>query len=135
MSNSIIRTSQPSSRCKTSTPSIAIWASPRTGFRLVSGWRTAVDDASSFAIAQGIRGQIKAFAAVSQGIANARGVATVALAGANAISDLLGDIQAKIPRVRTPATRTAQQAILNADFSNLNLADQYLHHQRVLQRP
>ncbi len=79
----------------------------------------AVDDASSFAIAQGIRGQIKAFGAVSQGIANARGVATVSLAGANAISDLLGDIQAKITQGENAGNSTAQQSILNSDFSNL----------------
>ena len=79
----------------------------------------AVDDASSFAIAQGIRGSLKAYGAVSQGIANARGVATVALAGANAISDLLGDIQAKITQGENAGNSTAQQSILNADFQNL----------------
>jgi flagellin len=86
-----------------------------TGLKVAS----AVDDASSFAIAQGIRGSIKAYAAVSQGIANARGVATVTLAGSNAISDLLGDIQAKITQGENAGNSTAQQSILNADFSNL----------------
>src|SRR5258708_23815485 len=86
-----------------------------TGLKVAS----AVDDASSFAIAQGIRGSIKAYAAVSQGIANARGVATVALAGSNAISDLLGDIQAKISQGENAGNSTAQQSILNSDFSNL----------------
>jgi len=89
--------------------------------RVSTGYRVAgaVDDASSFAIAQGIRGQLKAYAAVSQGIANARGVATVSLAGANAISDLLGDIQAKITQGENAGNSTSQQAILNADFQNL----------------
>ncbi|MBI1776662.1 MAG: flagellin, partial [Proteobacteria bacterium] len=59
------------------------------------------------------------YSAVSQGIANARGVATVSLAGANAISDLLGDIQAKITQGENAGNSTAQQSILNADFSNL----------------
>src|SRR5258708_12702338 len=86
-----------------------------TGLKVAS----AVDDASSFAIAQGIRGQIKAYSAVSQGIANAKGVATVSLAGANAISDLLGDIQAKITQGENAGNSTAQQSILNSDFSNL----------------
>jgi flagellin len=86
-----------------------------TGLKVSS----AVDDASSFAIAQGIRGQLKAYAAVSQGIANARGVASVALAGANAISDLLNDIQAKITQGENAGNSTSQQAILNADFQNL----------------
>jgi flagellin len=86
-----------------------------TGLKVAS----AIDDASSFAIAQGIRGSIKAYAAVSQGIANARGVATVSLAGATAISDLLGDIQAKITQGENAGNTTTQQAILNADFQNL----------------
>ena len=86
-----------------------------TGLKVAS----AVDDASSFAIAQGIRGSIKAYAAVSQGIANARGVASVSLAGSTAISDLLGDIQAKITQGENAGNSTAQQAILNADFQNL----------------
>jgi flagellin len=86
-----------------------------TGYKVSS----AIDDASSFAIAQGIRGTIKAYAAVSQGIANARGVAQVALSGATAISDLLGDIQSKITQGENAGNSTAQQAILNADFSNL----------------
>jgi len=79
----------------------------------------AVDDASSFSIAQGIRGNLKAFEAVSQGLANGRGVATVALAGATAISDLLGDIQKKITEGQNAGNSTEQQAILASDFTNL----------------
>jgi flagellin len=79
----------------------------------------AVDDASSFAIAQGVRGNLKAFEAVSQGLANGRGVAAVTLAGATAISDLLGDIQKKITEGQNAGNSTEQQQILNADFLNL----------------
>jgi len=79
----------------------------------------AVDDASSFAIAQGVRGNLKAFEAVSQGLANGRGVAAVTLAGATAISDLLGDIQKKITEGQNAGNTTEQQQILNADFLNL----------------
>jgi flagellin len=79
----------------------------------------AVDDASSFAIAQGTRGNLKAFEAVSQGLANARGVASVTLAAATSISDLLGDIQKKITEGQNAGNSTEQQSILNADFSNL----------------
>ena len=79
----------------------------------------AVDDASSFSIAQGIRGNLKAYEAVSQGLANGRGVATVTLAGATAISDLLGDIQKKITEGSNAGNSTQQQDILNSDFNNL----------------
>ena len=79
----------------------------------------AVDDASSFAIAQGVRGNLKAYEAVSQGLANGRGVAAVTLAGATAISDLLGDVQKKITEGQNAGNSTEQQAILNSDFVNL----------------
>ena len=86
-----------------------------TGLKVIG----AVDDASSFAIAQGIRADVKAYGAVSQGIANAKGATGIALAGVNAISDLLGDIQAKITEGMNPGNTTQQQAILQADFNNL----------------
>jgi flagellin len=86
-----------------------------TGLKVSS----AVDDASSFAIAQGLRGNIKAFQAVSQGIANARGVTSVALSATTAISNLAGDIKKKITEGLSAANTTEQQAILQADFSNL----------------
>jgi flagellin len=86
-----------------------------TGLKVIG----AVDNASSFAIAQGIRADVKAYGAVSQGIANAKGATGIALAGVNAISDLLGDIQAKITEGMNPGNTTQQQAILQADFNNL----------------
>lgn len=86
-----------------------------TGLR-VSG---ALDNASSFAIAQGIRGDIKSYQAVSQGIANGKGTAEVALAGATSISDLLTDITAKVTTGLDPGQTTLQQSILQSDFTNL----------------
>ena len=80
---------------------------------------SAVDDASSFSIAQGVRGNLKAYEAVSQGLANGRGVAAVTLAGATAISDLLGDVQKKITEGQNAGNSTEQQNILNSDFNNL----------------
>ncbi len=80
---------------------------------------SAIDDASSFAIAQGVRGNLKAYEAVSQGLSNGRGVAAVTLAGATAISNLLGDIQKKITEGQNAGNSTEQQAILNSDFRNL----------------
>jgi flagellin len=86
-----------------------------TGYKVAN----AIDDASSFAIAQGVRGNLKAYEAVSQGLANGRGVVAVTLAGATAISDLLGDIQKKITEGSNAGNSTEQQSILNSDFSNL----------------
>jgi flagellin len=80
---------------------------------------SAVDDASSFAISQGVRGNLKAYEAVSQGLSNAKGITSVTLSGATSISDLLGDIQKKITEGQNAGNNTEQQNILNADFVNL----------------
>ena len=45
----------------------------------------ALDDASNFAISQGIRGELKSFDAVTQGLNNSKGVGKVALAGVTGI--------------------------------------------------
>ena len=86
-----------------------------TGFKVTG----AVDDASSFSIAQGLRGELKAYGAVSQGLANARGVLTVAEAGATALSDLVGDIKKKVVELANAAITTAQRQILTDDFNQL----------------
>jgi|SaaInl4_135m_RNA_FD_contig_81_733987_length_1139_multi_10_in_0_out_0_2 flagellin len=86
-----------------------------TGFKVIG----AKDNASSFAIAQGIRADIKATSAVQQGLNQGKGVASVAIAGATQISDLLGDVKAKIIEGLNPANTTAQQSILNTDYTGL----------------
>ncbi|MBU0723811.1 MAG: flagellin [Alphaproteobacteria bacterium] len=86
-----------------------------TGFK-VGG---AVDDASSFSIAQGLRGELKAYEAVSQGIANATGVLNVAEAGATALSNLAGDIKKKVTELANGALTSAQRTILSDDFTQL----------------
>ena len=88
-----------------------------TGLKVIN----AIDDASSFAIAQGLRADLKGFAAVSQGIANGKGVGQIALAGLTSISDLLGDIQGKITEGMNAGNTTSQQAILQSDYSSLML--------------
>lgn len=79
----------------------------------------AKDDAASFAIAQGIRAEIKSIFAVKQGLSNGAGVVTVALAGATDISNLLADIKRKIIEGLNPGNSTEQQTILNADYTEL----------------
>ncbi|MEQ9334525.1 flagellin [Thalassobaculum sp.] len=81
--------------------------------------RGAADDASNFAIAQGLRGDIKAGGAVIQGLNNAKGIAKVALAGATAVSDLMADIRKKITEGANEGNTTQQQAILQDDYGEL----------------
>lgn len=86
-----------------------------TGLRVAS----AIDDSSNFAIAQGIRTELKAITAVSQGLNNTKGVGKVALAGATGISNLLGDIRAKLTEMGNSGVTTAQRDILSSDFNDL----------------
>ncbi len=76
----------------------------------------AADDASSFSISQNLRGELGGFQAVSQGIANAQGLSIIAQAGAQQVSDLLGDAKAKAIAGANAANTSEQQAILNQDF-------------------
>ena len=86
-----------------------------TGLKVIG----AKDNASTFAIAQGIRGNLKSIAAVQQGLANGRGVSSVALAGVTSISNMLIEIRAKVMEGMNPGNTTEQQAILNADYAEL----------------
>jgi len=79
----------------------------------------AIDDASNFAIAQGIRGDIKALGAVVQGLNNAKGIAKVAIAGATSISDLLQTVRQKLTELSNEGITSTQRAILTEDFNQL----------------
>lgn len=86
-----------------------------TGLK-VSG---AEDDASNFAIAQGIRGDLRALSAIQQGLNNTKGIAQVGLAGATSISDLLQDLRQKLTELSNEGITAQQRTILNDDFNEL----------------
>ena len=79
----------------------------------------ALDDASNFAIAQGIRGELKAIGAVTQGLNNAKGIGKVALAGTTGISNLLTNIRAKLTELSNEGMTTTQRSIVTDDFNQL----------------
>jgi flagellin len=79
----------------------------------------ALDDASNFAIAQGIRGELKGLSAVTQGLNNAKGIGKVAIAGATGVSDLLQTIRQKLTELSNEGITTAQRTILSNDFDQL----------------
>jgi flagellin len=79
------------------------------------------DDAAIFSIAQGLSTDIRSFDAVQQSLSSATGVTSIAIAGANQVSDLLGTLKAKAIAATNPDNTAAQQSILAADFqSTLN---------------
>ena len=79
----------------------------------------ALDDASNFSIAQGIRGELKAIGAVTQGLNNAKGIGKVALAGTTGLSNLTADIRQKITELSNEGITTQQRSILTNDFNQL----------------
>jgi flagellin len=86
-----------------------------TGYKIVG----AKDDASNFAIAQGLRADIKSFDAVQQSMSSGTGILSAAIAGANSVSNLLGDIKKKAIEASNPANTANQQSILSADFTQM----------------
>lgn len=77
----------------------------------------ALDDSSTFAIAQGIRGDIKAWSAVDQALSSARGLLDVTIAAVTQISDILGDIKKKF--IEYFAADSARQPIIEDDVDAL----------------
>ena len=79
----------------------------------------ALDDASNFAIAQGIRGELKAIGAVTQGLNNAKGIGKVALAGVTGLSNLLSNVRSKLTELSNEGITTQQRDIMTNDFNAL----------------
>jgi len=76
----------------------------KTQNRVSSGLKVAgaADDASTFAIAQGQRGDIAGFQAISNSLALGTAFVNVALNGAQSISDTLNSIKAKVVQAQDP---------------------------------
>jgi flagellin len=85
----------------------------QTGYRVAD----AQDDASTFSVAQGIRGNLQAFSAVQGSLANGVGLGTVTQAALTNISDLVGNLQAKITQLADGSIGNSQRTIYAADFS------------------
>ena len=86
-----------------------------TGLRVTS----ALYNSSSFVVAQGLRSELKAIGAVSQGLNNSKGVGNVGIAGATGISDLMADVRAKLTELSNEGITTSQRTILLNDFNAL----------------
>lgn len=89
--------------------------------RVASGLRvaSALDDASSFQIAQGLRGEIAAIDAVQTSIARVKGVVDYTLAAAEGISDLTAQIRAKFQEQASDAITSAQRTDLGNEIQDL----------------
>jgi flagellin len=86
-----------------------------TGLRVTG----ALDDASNFAIAQGIRTEISAISSVIQGLNNAKGIGKVALAGLTGISNLLIDMRGKLTELANEGITQEPRDILVNDYGEM----------------
>lgn len=93
----------------------------RTQNRVSTGLKVngALDDASNFSFAQGLRAELRTLGAVKSGIANSVGVGKVAIAGATGVSNLLADIRAKLTELSNEGITTAQRNILQNDYNQM----------------
>jgi flagellin len=85
----------------------------QTGYRVAD----AADDASTFSVAQGIRGNLQAYQAVQGSLANGGGLGAVTQAALTSISNLVGNMQAKITQLADGGIDANQRAIYTADFN------------------
>ncbi|MBW7851050.1 MAG: flagellin [Rhodospirillales bacterium] len=86
-----------------------------TQSRINSGLRVegAKDDASTFAIAQGMRGDIAGFKAISDSLALGESTVNVALKAAESISDLMNKVKAKVVQAQES---NVDRAAINRDI-------------------
>jgi flagellin len=107
-----------------------------TGFRV----NDAKDDGASFAIAEGLRGNVKGFEAVSEQLSKAKGTVGVALEAMNRVSDTFQDIENVLVKLADDNVTGDQRAqyeddyvalvneakrfIDNADFGGVNLLEE-----------
>jgi len=87
----------------------------QTGYRVAD----AADDASTFSVAQGLRGDLQAFSAVQSSLANGVGLASVTQAALTSISDTAGNIQAKLVQLSDASITAGQRAVYTADYNAL----------------
>jgi flagellin len=84
----------------------------QTGYRVSD----AADDASTFSVAQGIRGNLQAYQAVQGSLANGVGLGAVTQAALTNISNLIGNLQAKLTQLQDGSITANQRAIYSADY-------------------
>ncbi len=86
-----------------------------TGFRI----NNARDDGAAFAIAQGLRGNLKAYESISEQLSKAKGLLTVANEGAKQISNTLGDIRGVVTKLADANVSGTQRTQYVAEYNAL----------------
>lgn len=79
----------------------------------------AVDDGAIFSIAQGVRSNVRAYAAVQSSLAGGIGLGEVTLSAINGIYSVLGDIKSKIANLADGSLAQPQQDTYRGDLNQL----------------
>lgn len=89
--------------------------------RINSGLKvaSAKDNGATFAIAQSMRGKVAGYGVAVNTVDKAMSTVDAAIAGGNAISDLLTTLKEKATAAKDGSLTTAQRAAYNADFTRL----------------
>jgi flagellin len=89
--------------------------SVNTGYRI----NDAEDDSAGFAIAQGLRGDVRGYQAIGEQLSKAKGNLTVASEAARRVSDSLADVRAVLTKLADDNVTGDQRVQYEADYSNL----------------
>ncbi len=87
----------------------------QTGYKVAD----AKDDASTFAVAQGLRNNLASLGSVQQSLSGAVGLAEVGLAGATAVSNLFASIKAKLTQLADTSISATQRTTYSTDLKDL----------------
>ena len=89
--------------------------------RISTGFRVAdnVDDGAAFAVAQGLRSDVKGFEAVNTQLNQSKGILSVASEAATKISDTLADIESVLVKLSDGGVTGEQRTQLEGDFDAL----------------
>jgi flagellin len=87
----------------------------QTGYRVAD----AMDDASTFSVAQGIRGNLQAYQAVRNSLANGLGLGDVTRTALEKMTDAINLTRAKVVALADDSISAQQRAIYIADFQQL----------------
>jgi len=80
---------------------------------------SAQDNASVFAVAQGLRGNIKSYDAVGTALSSSQGVISVATSAATSVSNAMQDIKTKLTQLSDDSLTTTQRSYYNNDLASL----------------
>jgi flagellin len=76
-------------------------------------------DASVFSVGQGLRADLKSYEAVATALASGKGVLSVAISAATAMSDLMQDVKAKIVQLADESLTTQMRATYEDDLESM----------------